>query len=186
VNFAGYFAAKSLEPEIKKRLFGRKEVLFGNYIATYQTVFYFGCALGVTFKNHKESALRLYSRPGNEEGLLKSCSINVSSVQEICDAERDRIISVIHKNRAQPKALDEIWNTPMPAEQASDLIAWAFVYGTVLGSQNPEVVERTWPVEGRPSLEEAKRTSKALLREWLTNNKIPHDFLTDYFNTENV
>ena len=184
MNFAGYFAARSMEPEIKKRLFRPNVVLFGNYIATYSTAVYFGCALGVTFANHKEEALRLYSNPGHEEGLLKSCSMNVSSIKEVCDLESGRMMSIMHENRVLPKALDVIWNTPLPAKGATDKVAWAFVYGTILGSQNPGMIERTWT--GESTLEEAKHTTKKLLHEWLVNNNLAHGFLMDYFNAGNV
>jgi hypothetical protein len=184
MNFAGYFAAKSMEPEIKKRLFRPNVVRFGNYMATYSVAISFGCALGVTFANHKEEALRLYSNPGHEEGLLEICPTNVSSIKEVCDLERDRMMSMIHRNRALPKALDVIWNTPLPAKGATDKVAWAFIYGTILGSQNPGMVERTWT--GDSTLEEAKHNAKNLLREWLRINNVAHGFLRDYFNTGNV
>jgi hypothetical protein len=179
MNFAGYFASKSVEPEIRKRLFRPGVIPFGNYIATYETVFHFGCAFGVTFGNHKSDALRLYSKPGGEDDLLKACALEVSSIKEVCDSESTRMVGLIHGDRI--KALDEVWNTLLPADGATDKIAWAFVYGTVLGSQKPDLVERTWLV--RIPLEEAKRTTKKLLREWLVNNKVAHEFLTDYFNT---
>jgi hypothetical protein len=95
MNFAGYFASKSTEPETKKRLLRPNIIPFGNYITTYSTVLYFGCALGVTFANYKEAALRLYSNAGHEDDLLKSCSMNVTSIKEVCNSESARMASII-------------------------------------------------------------------------------------------
>jgi hypothetical protein len=179
MNFAAYFAGKSIEPEIRKRLFRPDVVMFGNYIATYSTAIYFGSAFGITFANHKDEALRLYSNAGHEAPLLESCSLDVSSIKEICDAEDRRMRAIMHQNRTTPLALDAIWNAPIPANDATKMVAWAFVYSTILGSRRSEMIEQTW--DGPCPLEEAKRVTKKLLKDWLTDNNIRHGFLTSYF-----